>query len=385
MLARAPKSPHRILHCLRAPVGGLFRHVRDLVEEQTARGHIVGVMCDSESNDALTEGRLAELARHAQLGLHRVRMSRQIGLADLGATRRAGALVVSLDIGVVHGHGAKGGAYARLAALRLKRKGRPVAAIYTPHGGSLHYHPSSPQGRVYGALERGLARVTDAIVFESAYSERMFTARIGARVPLSRVVHNGLRPAEFAPHHPRDDAAELLFVGELRRLKGVDLLLEAMRELRTARPVRAVIVGAGPDATELQAQANALGLTEAVRFMGAMALIDALPLGRMMVVPSRAESFPYVVLEAAAAGLPLIAADVGGIGEIVAGTDTALVVPNSAPALAAAIRAALADEAAAHARAGRLKQRVAERFSVARMTDGVLDLYAEAAASLTTR
>ena len=77
--------------------------------------------------------------------------------------------------------------------------------------------------------------------------------------------------------------------------------------------VTATIVGSGPAAGDLQAEARRLGLDAHVTFTGAMSARKAFGLGRIMVVPSLAESFPYVVLEAAAAGLPLISTSVGGI------------------------------------------------------------------------
>ena len=87
---------------------------------------------------------------------------------------------------VVHGHGAKGGAYARLA-----RAARAIR-VYTPHGGSLHYRWSSPAGFLYLALERVLMRRTDLFLFESAYGRDVFRAKIGEPGALVRVVHNGV-------------------------------------------------------------------------------------------------------------------------------------------------------------------------------------------------
>ena len=126
-------------------------------------------------------------------------------------------------------------------------------------------------------------------------------------------------------------------------IKGVDVLLKALAELKFARPVTATIVGSGPDAEPLQKLASTLGLDGLVTFAGALPVREAFGLGRIMVVPSLAESFPYVVLEAAAAGLPLIATNVGGIPEIVADTDTALIEPGNAAGLASALRATLDD------------------------------------------
>ena len=80
-------------------------------------------------------------------------------------------------------------------------------------------------------------------------------------------------------------------------------------------------------------------------------------MGRALVVPSRAESFPYIVLEAAAAGLPMLATDVGGIPEIVAGTDTALLPPEDDVALAEAMLRVLDDAGQARAPPGACNRR----------------------------
>ncbi len=175
---------------------------------------------------------------------------------------------------------------------------------------------------------------------------------------------------------PSEDAADFLFVGELRRLKGVDVMLRALARVRQSRPVSAIVVGSGPDAAAFRDETTRLGLDDAVSFRDAMPARDAFALARAIVVPSRAESFPYIVLEAAAAGLPLLATNVGGIPEIVAGTDTALLPPEDDDALALAMLRMLDDPAAAQAKALRLQQAVGRRFTVAAMTDAVLEVYA---------
>jgi glycosyltransferase involved in cell wall biosynthesis len=371
-------SELRILHCLRAPVGGLFRHVRDLSAAQAALGHHVGVLADSAANDSLTDQRLADLEKHLSLGLHRTAMSRDIGWRDVTATTATRALAERLGIGIIHGHGAKGGAYARLAAGRIKSKGQGLRAFYTPHGGSLHYAPSSLKGRVFMGLERRLAKITDGIIFESAYSAGVYARNVDSAACPSRVIPNGLLPQEFTTHAPAVDATDIVFIGELRRLKGVDLLLQALATSDRTPQATATIVGDGPDAAEFRALAASLGLGARVTFPGAMPAAKAFPLGRILVMPSRAESFPYIVLEAAAAGIPLVATNVGGIPEIVSGTDTALVTPDNVAALRQSIDAALADPAAALARAARLKSAVAARFTVDRMANDIATFYQDA-------
>jgi glycosyltransferase involved in cell wall biosynthesis len=365
----------RILHCLRAPVGGLFRHVADLAEEQARRGHIVGVLCDSRSGDSLTEDRLDALKPHLQLGLMRTPMPRQLSHRDLTALRDTGRFALNAGADILHGHGAKGGAYARLAARSLRNRGHAVRCYYTPHGGSLHYDRSQLIGRAYLALEQRLARLSDGIIFESAYAQRTFDEKVGTDLAPARVIANGLRPDDFRAHAPCAGAADFLFVGELRRLKGVDVLLRALARVNARRPATALIVGAGPDADELLALAQELGLQDKVSFPGAMPVNMAFAQGRCLLVPSRAESLPYIVLEAGAAGLPVIATDVGGIPEIMAGSDTELVAAGDDAALAARMLDFLGNEAGANARSRRLRTRIAEHFSVATMTDAVVEFY----------
>jgi glycosyltransferase involved in cell wall biosynthesis len=307
------------------------------------------------------------------LGVSRVEMSRQIGPSDAAAVRHVARRAAEVAADVLHGHGAKGGAYARLAAARDSIR------VYTPHGGSLHYRWSSPVGFLYLTLERALMARTDLFLFESEYGQDVFIAKIGAPRTIARVVHNGVTAAEFAPVAPAPDAADLVFIGELRMLKGVDVLIEAIGRLaRGGRTVSANIVGDGPDRTAFEAAVSAQGLAQSVRFLGAKPARAAFALGRALAVPSRAESLPYIVLEAAAAGVPLITTRVGGIPEIYGPDAGLLIPPGDAAALARAIAAALDNPAAGRDTAARLQQRVRAQFSADSMTDDVLAAYREA-------
>ena len=366
----------RILHCLRAPVGGLFRHVLDLAAEQAAQGHDVGILADSNAEDRLTDGKFAALAPALRLGILRVPMSRQPGLGDFRAYQAVLTHARRLRLDVLHGHGAKGGAYARLATRQLVRERQNVGAFYTPHGGSLNFKPGTWQSRGLLAAERVLERFTSGLIFESAYAGRVYRERVGVPKAPMRVIPNGLQPADFELQRLDPGAADILFIGELRAIKGVDTLLQALRILNGDRTVTASIAGSGPEAQRLKDLTESLGLAARVTFAGALPARQAFRLGRIMVVPSLAESFPYVVLEAAAAGIPLISTSVGGIPEITAGTDTTLIAPADAQVLAAAMRAALDNHEQAKTKAQRLRANVQEKFTVAGMACAVLDFYA---------
>jgi glycosyltransferase involved in cell wall biosynthesis len=123
--------------------------------------------------------------------------------------------------------------------------------------------------------------------------------------------------------------------------------------------------------------AQELKLDGLVDFPGAMPAQAAFSLGRSLVVPSRAESMPYIVLEAAAAEMPLLATDVGGIPEIVNGSDTPLMPAGDINVLARAMQGFLDVPDEAIARARRLKTAVADRFTIERAAGEVLAFYAE--------
>jgi len=369
-------GPLRILHVLRTPVGGLFRHVVDLARGQVARGHAVGLIMDSSTGGAAADAVLHEIAPSLALGLTRFPMRRTPGLGDLAALMQVRQHVAAAKAEIVHGHGAKGGLYARLSS-----NGRNVLRAYSPHGGSLHYNRGTLAGRIYLGTERLLLPRTDVVIVESAHSADIFERKIDAPA-LVRVVHNGVAGGEFAPVPEAPAATDLLFIGELRRLKGIDVLLEAVARLRgEGRALTATIVGGGHERPVFEQQAANLGLGAAVHFTGPMPARQAFALGRVLAVPSRAEGLPYVILEAGAAGKAVLATRVGGNAEIFGANRDRLVPPDDVAALAAAIAAALDRPDETRQAADALRARIAEGFTIEAMVDGVLAAYGEARAA----
>jgi len=177
-----PARPLNIIHVFRAPLGGLFRHVVDLTKGQHARGHRVGIVCDTLTGGERADKALAELMPHLALGLFRTPMPRQGSWRDLTALREVSRRISELKADVVHGHGAKGGAYARFT---LARRG-PIR-VYTPHGGSLNYDHATATGKFYLAIERLLMQRGDVYTFESAYSADVYRDKIGSPRGIVRV------------------------------------------------------------------------------------------------------------------------------------------------------------------------------------------------------
>lgn len=367
----------RVLHCLRAPLGGILRHVADLVRGQAEIGMATGIVCDSTDNNPQTAALFEELEPLCKLGIHRFPMRRSLGIGDYSAARQVGRIAKSCNADILHGHGAKGGAYARISA----RKKRGPYAFYTPHGGSLHYDPGSLTGRIYFTLERLMEFNTSGIIFESHYGMDTYAAKIGAPGCPVRMIHNGISEDEFAPCPPKSNAADFLYIGELRQLKGVDLFLAALAQLNKTREVTAHIVGSGPDGAAFRSQMAELGLETQVCFHAPMPIREALSMARFSVMPSRAESFPYVVLETLAAAKPLAATRVGGIPEMFGPHADKLVPPNSTSELASAMQKMLDQPDQAQAVADDLAGYLRGRFLIKGMVGKVADFYHSALAS----
>ncbi|MEP9389275.1 glycosyltransferase family 4 protein [Mesorhizobium sp. KR9-304] len=336
----------RIVHCFRSPVGGIFRHVRDLAEAQSAAGHLVGIVCDSSTGGAFEEQLFLELEPSLALGVSRTPMQRHIGPGDIAAAWRAYRIIKELQPDILHGHGAKGGVYSRMFGSLLRVFRSRVARLYTAHGGSLHYDEGTATGKLFFALERLMARFTDYILFVSEYERGAYRRKVGKTDRPSGLVYNGLREAEFERVAAAQDAADFLYIGMMRDLKGPDLFIDALAqaEMRLGRPVTAVMVGDGEHLPRYEAQVRRLGLDNRLRFLKPMPARQAFAMAGTVVVPSRAEAMPYIVLEALAAGKPMIATAVGGIPEIFGEGSRAIVRPDAGE-LAARMVDALADPA----------------------------------------
>lgn len=374
-----PETRHRILHVFRAPIGGLFRHVIDLACEQAARGHAVGLFFDSSRDNARTHDMIEHARPALELGITRVPMTRNPSLSDLAALRALARLQRDIGATILHGHGSKGGLYARALA---RRHAPEAVRAYTPHGGSFHFGPGNPRHHLFMAAERWMARRTDVFLFESRHVAGCFDRYVGKTDRPAMIVHNGLYPAEFEPVDNADADFDLVFIGEMLIAKGVDTLLQAMRLIRQKRgnAPRLLAVGSGPDRSLLMQRADEYGLAGDVTFEDAQPIRGVLARARIMVMPSHAESLPYVVLEAAAAGMPMIATNVGGIPEILAPCADMLVDPGDVGALAQAIlRQLTEDDGTSRARIAQIRAFLETNFSVATMTDAVLAGYEKGA------
>jgi glycosyltransferase involved in cell wall biosynthesis len=374
-------APLRILHCFRSPIGGIFRHVRDLAREQSKAGHQVGILCDSSTGGAHEERLFDSIMPYLSLGLTRIPIDRSISIRDIPSFWRSYKEIRSLRPDVLHGHGAKGGAMARLAGSALRVNRYRVSRFYSPHGGSLHFNPKRLAGWTVFRLEKMQEWATDAVVFVCEFERNAYVAKVGPVGIRNEVVYNGIGEDDFVPVPENPDAVNFLYVGMLRDLKGPDIFIDAFAKTERIlkRPLSGMMIGDGPQRDKYLEMMTVRGLGRRISMRPAMNIREAFATAPTVVVPSRAESMPYIVLESLAAGKAVIASDVGGISEVLGRESEALVPPGNSDALAAVMAASLTDPDW-KIRNIPERSRFHETFSAATMASRITGLYHELAA-----
>ncbi|MBY5401897.1 glycosyltransferase family 4 protein [Rhizobium leguminosarum] len=372
------QQPLRILHCFRSPVGGIFRHVRDLVEEHSKAGHDIGILCDSSTGGEYEDSLFDDIRPHLSLGLTRVPIRRSISPSDIATMWDTYKKIKSLRPDVLHGHGAKGGVLARLAGSALRVNRYRVARLYTAHGGSLHYSRSSLSGQFVLRMERLQEYFTDALVFICEYERDTYARKVGRPRTKTRLIYNGISERDFETIPTRSDAVHFIYVGMLRDLKGPDLFVDAFAktERLLGRPLSALMIGDGPDRDRYREMMVERGLGKRIGMLPAMRVHEAFSMAQNLVVPSRAEAMPYIVLEGLGAGKTIIASRVGGIPEVLGADSAALVEPGNSDDLARVMAETLSTPDW-HARTMPKPEAVKAVFSSAVMARDVLKLYHE--------
>jgi glycosyltransferase involved in cell wall biosynthesis len=288
---------------------------------------------------------------------------------------------------IVHTHTAKAGTLGRLAA-RLAVRPRPIV-VHTYHGHVLSGYFGASKTELFRRIERRLARSTDCLIGVSEATVRDLVDLGIAPPERFRAIYNGLDLDAFlavGPGHGADlrhelgvgdDEVLVAFVGRLVPIKRVDLLLDAVAHARSiGAPIRLAIAGDGELRADLEAQAGALGLGDVVTFLGFRRDLPTLAAASdLAVLCSDNEAMGMALVEAAAAGRPAIATDVGGVSEIVPAD--ALVPPGDARALGERLAAAARDRADLQRRGAAARERVRETFSYPRLLRDVAALYDE--------
>ena len=235
-------------------------------------------------------------------------------------------------------------------------------------------------------IERGAYRDSTLVVTPSRSSSQELQQGFDVSPMKVKVVPHGVDPVRFSSERATDpsDSVQLLFVGEHEPRKGIEFLLGAMDLLRNPKPeARLVTIGQGSALRELKHLSNRLRLGDRVEFRGYLPDPDGTRLPKaysqadIFVLPSLKEGFGFVLLEAMASGLPIVATDVSAIPEVV-GDAGILVPPRNPTALASAIRLLIDDPAKRREMGRRGRDRVAALFTWDKVIPRLTDVYQEA-------
>jgi glycosyltransferase involved in cell wall biosynthesis len=355
-------------------IGGGQKHVLALAARLSRPGLEVAVACEAN-------GYLVDHLRQGGIPHHVVRLSTKPSPRALAETVDA---IRASHAELVHTHGGTAGLYGRLAA----RWVGGVRTVHTYHG--IHYlHDQRPAKRlVRRAIDRFLLRWTDEVICVAHNDKELALGEKLALPDHVSVIHNGIDIAGFDTRRTGEERlaqrnGEFIVgtVGRLHEQKGHIFLLQAAALIRQAHPqVRFRIIGDGPLRPALEARARELGVGEAVEFLGARDdIAEQMRDFDVFVLPSLWEGLPYVLLEAMAAGLPIVTTDFRGVREVISDGSEAIVVPTrNAEALADAIAELMRDRALWVERGAKGAQVVRERFSLDAMVEQTLKVYARA-------
>ncbi|WP_417720649.1 glycosyltransferase family 4 protein [Salipiger sp.] len=261
----------------------------------------------------------------------------------------AGVLAAHLaDEGVRHLHNHIAKASCTVAMLASALSGIPYS--FTIHGPDIFFEPH------HWRIDEKAARASFVACISDFCRSQLMCFAAASHWERFHIIHCGIDPARYAP--PDHAAKRLLFVGRLAGVKGVPILLDAVDALRGRHPdLRLTLIGDGPDRAALESRAAGSG--DHVRFLGYRSqdeVAEALRDTDVFVLPSFAEGVPVVLMEAMAAGLPVVTTRIAGVPELVHHGETGLLVaPGDAAALTGALDRLLSDpaERAAMGAAGR--------------------------------
>ncbi len=359
----------RVLHAINsAALGGGPQHVFDLITGLPKDGYEFHVAVSDD-------GPFAERFRSAGALVHPVdMMSRRI---QFRAARELRRIAEEIRPDLVHAHGTRAAFF--VARALPAREGPRV--VYTTHGLALHLGAGPFQRPFYLRVERSLCDRFDAVITLSEDDARGMVERGLLRdCSKMRVIPNGIRLEKFPPVGP--SKAEVPVIGTVGRFvpqKGLSLLIEALAILKGAgsTPFRAILAGDGPERAHLQRLAARRGFADRIEWPGAVEDAAAwYPKFSLFVLVSLWEGFSLSMLEAMATGVPVIATEGCGMGELLRHGETGMRVPNGdAPTLAAALRRALEDPRGAQRMAERARVLLRERFTLEAFTGATEKVY----------
>ncbi len=304
-----------IVQILRSPAGGIRKHVLDILDN-LSNPNLKQIFI---TNTLESDIDLSYLSLNPHIEIFHVNIKEKPGISDLINLIIIFKILFFKKVDVIHGHGAKGGMYARILAFFLR-----VKCLYTPHGGSLHRVHGELKNKLYDFIEKCLLPLTDVFLFESFYTAETYTQNIGdpaSSKALKVINYNGVDIPSFKAEHSYHNGEKLKLAsfGLLRHLKGHDIVIDACAALKNLNiPFSYFIYGHGDFESSLKSQIKQLKLEEFITIVDYSGdVCREMTKYDFILHPSRFESFGYVPVEAMSVGVPVITSHHGGLKEVV--------------------------------------------------------------------
>src|SRR5439155_3330364 len=322
--------PIRVLRVIaRLNVGGPALHVSYLSQGLDEIGYETTLVAGRVGD---REGSMEFVAEELGLSpLYVPELQREISFAaDAMAVATLLGLFRRLRPDVLHTHTAKAGAVARTAAM-LAGRNRPKVVVHTFHGHVLRGYFGPAKTAAFLRTERALSRASDALVAVSpevrddlvqlgvAPADKIAVIRLGLDLDQRLAAPSDARSAVRRQLAIPDDAVLVTWLGRMTEIKRVDVLLDAFAQLRSSgRNVVLLLAGDGPLRSSLETRAEELGISGSVRFAGFRGDVGSIYSATdVIALTSANEGTPVTVIEAQAAGLPVVSTDVGGVRGVV--------------------------------------------------------------------
>jgi sugar transferase (PEP-CTERM/EpsH1 system associated) len=366
-------EPIHVLHLIQGlGVGGMETMLLNMISHLDGSRFKTSVCCFD---------RLGPLAYQVEQKAAEVTLLKRKTGFDWRYPQRLASHLKSRNVQVLHLHNPTAFFYGALAG----KLARVPCVVYTEHGRDLS------SGWKVKLAHRWIARMVDRIVVVAEHGRRVLSQEEGVDKSKIELIYNGIDGQRFDRAHHADqfesirkglglnpDTKVIGFVGRLAPIKNHAVLLKAMRKVVEDVPnVALLLIGDGPLKAEIESMVKEFGLDKQVSILGTRTDIpELMSIMDLFVLPSFSEGLSLTLIEACAAGLPIVATRVGGNEEVVVDQLNGLTVPsNDQEALAKAITSLLSDVETSRKMGNNARERFEERFTLQDMVQKYQDLY----------
>ena len=347
-------------------LGGASVHLLDLAQGMIEKGHQIHILVGGTG--AFTEALDKNNIDYTSLIHLKRELSIQHEVLGYFEIRKQ---LERLNPDIVHCHSTKAGLLGRLAAKSLN-----IPVMFTAHGWAFTDGVGAKKQKIYAAIERGLSKLSDAIITVSEYDRQHgFKHNVGSQ-QLVTTVHNGVPDVIKPTNNTQNLVPKMIMVARFEEPKDQYFLINTLAELPKALDWQLDLIGDGPNLQKCKDLTKSKQLDNKVIFHGqSFKVQEFLNQADIFILISKYEGFPLTILEAMRASLPIIASDVGGVNESVNPNNGFLIAKNDSAALTDALTKLISDANLRNELGGNSRKLYETYFTFETMLEKTLNIY----------